>query len=187
MAPPEDRLKEAFALFDTDRDGFISHSELETVLRSLGHTPTQAEVRDLISEGTSGQYTARDGKIDFEFFCRLMQKKVKDDDTESELKDAFRVLDKAGQGWIGVNEIRLVCNRLGEDLTEDEVRDMISEAISNFGARAVRTHPAATQSHAPPSPVSHVPASLALLPLSLSEGKTYYDGFVKLMIPKPGH
>ena len=42
------------------------------------------------------------------------------------------MLDKVGQGWIGVDEMRRICKHLGEDLTEDEVRDMISEAISNF-------------------------------------------------------
>ena len=67
------------------------------------------QVRDLISEGTSGQFTARGGQIDFDFFCKLMRKKVRDDDTEAELKDAFRVLDKVGQGWIGVDEMRRIC------------------------------------------------------------------------------
>ena len=31
------QLKEAFTLFDKDRDGFISAEELATVMRSLGH------------------------------------------------------------------------------------------------------------------------------------------------------
>ena len=136
--------------------------------------PPSAQVRDLISEGNSGQFTARGGQIDFEFFCQLMRKKARDEDTEAELKDAFRVLDKVGQGWIGVDEMRRICKvrarshitvchparsalfslcvcprqLLGEDLTEDEVKDMISEAISNF------------------------------------EGRIYYDGFVKTMISK---
>jgi calmodulin len=126
------RLKEAFALFDKDGDGYINHEELVTVMRSLGFNPTPAEVRDLISEGTSGQYTARGGRIDFELFCSLMNRKVKDDDTEAELKDAFRVLDKVGQGYVGVEEMRRICKQLGEDLTAEEVTDMISEAISNF-------------------------------------------------------
>lgn len=132
QAGDDPRLKEAFELFDKDGDGLISHEELATVMRSLGHNPTQQEMRDLISEGTSGQFTARNGMITFELFCKLMRRKVRDDDTEAEMKDAFRVLDKVGQGWIGVDEMRRICKHLGEDLTEDEVRDMISEAISNF-------------------------------------------------------
>ena len=36
--------KEAFALFDKDKDGYISAEELTTVMRSLGQNPTPTEV-----------------------------------------------------------------------------------------------------------------------------------------------
>merc|ERR1711865_1144331 len=99
---------EAFKLFDKDGDGKISTEELSTVMRSLGHNPTQAELREMIEMGVQGQFTARGGPIDFEGFCQLMTRRMKDVDSEMELRDAFRVLD------------------------EDEVNDMVSEAISNF-------------------------------------------------------
>ena len=43
-------LKEAFSLFDKDRDGSITSKELGTVMRSLGHNPTVVELRDMINE-----------------------------------------------------------------------------------------------------------------------------------------
>ena len=68
------------------------------------------QVRELInsSEG-DGQYTARGGMINFELFESLMAKRVRDDDRESELKDAFRVLDKDGVGWISVAQMASIC------------------------------------------------------------------------------
>ena len=68
------------------------------------------QVRELIdgSEG-SGQYSARGGLIDFEFFVSLMNKKVREDDTEAELKDAFRMLDSRGQGFIETHQLREIC------------------------------------------------------------------------------
>ena len=42
--PYEPHLKEAFELFDTDRDGYITHEQLGTVMRSLGYTPSTQEV-----------------------------------------------------------------------------------------------------------------------------------------------
>ena len=42
--------REAFNLFDKDKDGFISVDELQTVMRSVGHNPTNAEVRELINQ-----------------------------------------------------------------------------------------------------------------------------------------
>ena len=64
--------REAFGLFDKDKDVYISSDELATVMRSLGHNPTPTEVRELISEGVPGQYTERGGRIDFNMFCNLM-------------------------------------------------------------------------------------------------------------------
>ena len=94
------------------------------------------QVRELVGDGQSGQYTARGGSIDFDFFCQLMGKKVKTLSNEDELKDAFRVLDKHGQGWITAAEMQRVCLKLGEDMTEEEVDRMIAEAISNYVPRA---------------------------------------------------
>ena len=37
--------REAFALFDRDGDGTITAKEVGTVLRCLGHYPTQAELK----------------------------------------------------------------------------------------------------------------------------------------------
>ena len=126
-------LLTAFQQFDTDNDGKIGVQDLGTVMRSLGYHPSPEEVRELVngSEG-SGQLTARGGFIDFELFARLMRRKAREEDTEAELKSAFRELDQTGQGWIDPAAMRKVCKVLGEDLTEDEVRQMVSEAISNF-------------------------------------------------------
>jgi len=130
------KLKDAFNLFDRDGDGLISRNELDSVLKSLGvNTTSEQEVRELVGEGQAGQFTARGGSIDFDFFCVLMGKKVKTLSNEDELKDAFRVLDKQGHGWITAKEMQLVCANLGEDMEEEEVDKMIAEAISNYDGK----------------------------------------------------
>ena len=40
------------------------------------------------------------GTIDFEEFLQMMAKKMKDSDNEEELREAFRVFDKDGNGYI---------------------------------------------------------------------------------------
>lgn len=41
-------MREAFDIFDKDKNGKISTKELGTVMRSLGQNPTQKEIDDMI-------------------------------------------------------------------------------------------------------------------------------------------
>ena len=53
---------------------------------------------------------------------------MKDTDSEEEIKEAFRVFDKDGNGFISAAELRHVMTNLGEKLTDEEVDEMIREA-----------------------------------------------------------
>merc|ERR1712070_1189279 len=68
------------------------------------------------------------GTIDFPEFLNLMAKKMKDTDSEEEIKEAFKVFDKDGNGFISAAELRHVMTNLGEKLTDEEVDEMIREA-----------------------------------------------------------
>ncbi|CAH2224281.1 calmodulin [Pelobates cultripes] len=119
-----EEFKEAFSLFDKDGDGAITTKELGTVMRSLGQNPTEAELQATISEiDCDGS-----GTIDFPEFLTLMARKMKDTDTEEEIREAFRVFDKEGNGFISAAELRHVMTNLGEKLTDEEVDEMIREA-----------------------------------------------------------
>lgn len=57
-----------------------------------------------------------------------MAKKMKDTDSEEEMREAFRVFDKDGNGFISAAELRHVMTNLDEKITEEEVNEMIKEA-----------------------------------------------------------
>ncbi|PKK22058.1 calmodulin, striated muscle [Columba livia] len=120
-------FKEAFSLFDRDGDGRITTKELGTVMRSLGQNPTEAELQDMAVEvDTDGS-----GTIDFPEFLSLMARKMRDTDSEEEMREAFRVFDKDGNGYISAAELRHIMTNLGEKLTDEEVDEMIKEADFN--------------------------------------------------------
>ena len=59
----------------------------------------------------------------------MMARKVKDcGESEEELREAFRVFDKDGNGSISAAELRHVMTNLGEKLTDEEVDEMMREA-----------------------------------------------------------
>ncbi|KAJ3808337.1 hypothetical protein EV368DRAFT_66826 [Lentinula lateritia] len=143
-----EEFKEAFSLFDkgkpspqltsisehltiifplltsSDGDGTITTLELGTVMRSLGQNPTDAELQDMINEVD----VDRNGTIDFDEFLSMMAKKFKDTDSEEEIRQAFQVFDKNGDGTISAKELKAVMESLGENLSDKEVDAMIFEA-----------------------------------------------------------
>ena len=58
----------------------------------------------------------------------MMCRKMKDTDSEEEIREAFKVFDKDGNGFISAAELRHVMTNLGEKLTDEEVDEMIREA-----------------------------------------------------------
>ena len=58
----------------------------------------------------------------------MMARKMKETDSEDEIREAFRVFDKDGNGFISAAELRHVMTNLGEKLTDEEVDEMIREA-----------------------------------------------------------
>ena len=123
----EDKMsefKEAFEIFDKDRDGYITTKELGDIMKNLGQSPSEAELQDMINEvDLDGN-----GTIDFKEFLGLMARKMKESDNEEEIIEAFKVFDRDGNGLISSDELLHVLNSLGEKLTIEEVDDLIKDA-----------------------------------------------------------
>ncbi len=60
-------FKEAFDMFDKDGSGSISAKELGVVMRSLNQNPTEAELRDMISDADKD----RNGTVEFNEFLKV--------------------------------------------------------------------------------------------------------------------
>ncbi|XP_019554568.3 calmodulin-like isoform X2 [Aedes albopictus] len=132
--PPEklsedqiEELKEAFSLFDTNGDGTITSSELGTVLRSLGKNVSDAEVEELLKEVS----VDHEGMIHFPDFVAMMSIRLRDFNSEDELKEAFRMFDRNGDGMISADELRLALQSFGEQLADEEIEELLREADIN--------------------------------------------------------
>ncbi|KAM6437412.1 uncharacterized protein PHA67_024167 [Liasis olivaceus] len=116
-------VKDAFTLFDEDGDGLITTRELGTVMRSLGKNPTESELQSMINQLDANS----NGKVDFPEFLSLMAKRTRGSDSEEEIREAFRVFDRNGDGYISTAELQHVLTVIGEKLTGEEAKELIKE------------------------------------------------------------
>lgn len=129
-------LRNAFKAFDQDNEGFIQTSDVQTILEMLGQKLEDKIIKNLIAEQDKG----KTGKLTFAQFCGLAARFVEvEEDAEAvarELKEAFRVYDKEGKGYLTVKVLRDILHELDDKLSNNEL-DMIIEEIDADGSGTV--------------------------------------------------
>ncbi|WAR18706.1 CALM-like protein [Mya arenaria] len=70
----------------------------------------------------------RNGKIEFSEFLQLMDKNLRNIEPEELIRSAFDVIDQHGDGFITYQQLRHVVHEMELGFTDDDLRDMITEA-----------------------------------------------------------
>ncbi|RWR99042.1 caltractin-like isoform X1 [Dinothrombium tinctorium] len=117
-------IREAFAMFDTNNEGFMPTAKLKFAMRALGFEPRKEEVKKIIEEFDN----EASGKISLQSFMALMSKKISEKDTNDEIMKAFKLFDEDNTGKISFNNLKNVAKQLGENISDEELKEMIEEA-----------------------------------------------------------
>lgn len=68
------------------------------------------------------------GRTSFPGFLDIIKQRMKETDEEEELREAFKVFDQDRNGFISASELRHIMLNLGEKLSDEEVKAMMSVA-----------------------------------------------------------
>ena len=117
-------IKEAFDLFDSESTGYIDSKELKVAMRALGFEPKKEEIMKILSEVDK----QGEGNISFEDFLSIMTEKMLERDPIEEMKKAFHLICEEGQDKITLKSLQKVAKELGENMTIEELQEMIEEA-----------------------------------------------------------
>ena len=122
----DEKIKECkiiFDLIDKDKDTKITSEELGPALRVCGASPSQQELEMAIQSAGD-----KSNLITFEKFLDIYEKLINNQDSEEDIINELKKLNKNGSGNITVNELKNLLANYGDDLTKEEIDDIIQEA-----------------------------------------------------------
>mmetsp|Transcript_3293 Transcript_3293/g.10081 ORF Transcript_3293/g.10081 Transcript_3293/m.10081 type:complete len:163 (-) Transcript_3293:205-693(-) len=123
----EEEIGEAFALFDSDGDGYIDMRETRSLVKALGLQMTNTEINELFDR--AGIQVS--DRFDYHQFVRavgheILQREKKE--VSHEIMRAFQLMDSDRTGRLTFDNIKTAATRVGENLTDENIREMMHEA-----------------------------------------------------------
>ncbi|KAG8759471.1 Calcium-binding component of the spindle pole body (SPB) half-bridge [Serendipita sp. 396] len=116
-------IKEAFELFDSDKDNRIDYHELKVAMRALGFDLKKAEVLKLLRDHDRSGLNL----MEYDDFAKIMAEKILARDPAEEIRRAFQLFDDDNTGKISKKNLKRVVRELNETLDDDELQAMIDE------------------------------------------------------------
>jgi len=123
-------LKKAFDSFDPEKKGSINSEMVGTILRLMGQQFNTQTLRELIEEVDEDG----SGEIEFDEFLILASKFILEEDDEAlqkELREAFRLYDKEGNGYITTKVLRDILHEIDDQISDADLDGMIEEIDSD--------------------------------------------------------
>jgi len=128
-------MRKVFAMFDQAKTGFVETNKFVNIINTLGLNLDEDDLKVKITEvDPEGE-----GKVNFDQFCTVVMPFLEEEDDEAmheELKEAFRLYDKGGDGYITTKVLKEILRELDNKLTEDDL-DNIIEEIDEDGSGTV--------------------------------------------------
>lgn len=113
-------FKEAFTMIDNDRDGIIGEDDLAAIFQSTGREADSKTLKEMLKECSE--------KINFTHFLTLFGEKLHGTDSETALRDAFKLFDEEGTGKLHEEYVKDLLQNVGDQYSKDEVKQVWKEA-----------------------------------------------------------
>lgn len=142
MKIDESQLKYAFEMFDSNHDGCLNTSEIKQLLANIDIEVSDSVIQRIVKEASKSGKSISLGSMwniierlciienglvkEQEFLVWFSRFKTpKEDDAEADLKAAFMVFDKDGNGYITRDELKSAMQVIGETLTDRDLDELL--------------------------------------------------------------
>ena len=126
-----EEIKQAFDLFDTNQTGQIDPKELKSAMQSLGFDTKNPTIFQLIADLDTPE-NAKRGGVEFDNFVEAINNKLGDKESKDGIERIFNLfIDDPNQNTITLSSLRRIARELGEQMSNEELKDMLERASSN--------------------------------------------------------
>ena len=123
-------FKTYFYQADTDKNGLISYQELKLLLEKLKYPCSEPELQDYVNEVDINE----NGELGLEAFLDIIEIIQKENDTEEELQEVFKIFDKNNTKLITTENVYDVFSKIDENIKKEEIYQMFKECdLDNDG------------------------------------------------------
>ena len=121
--------KEAIKSYEKfqENDETISVKKLRTTLRGIGFEPKNEDLRRLLAEFDKQET----GFITKEDYLKIVDRKLNEKGANEEILKAFEMFDCQKVGKISFQDLKRVAEELSENISDEELHEMIREADKN--------------------------------------------------------
>ena len=120
-------IKDAFSFFDDDNDGEIELSQVDRALRAYGLNPTLDDIQDICSD------CSKFNSVNFQTFCYICYKLLRNNDVRENLILAFRDFDKDCCGMIKYDLLDKIFDSINRPLTDNQKEEITKNLIQDNG------------------------------------------------------
>ncbi|ODN02466.1 Centrin-2, partial [Orchesella cincta] len=115
---------DTFRNCDRNGNGSIATSDLKVALRALGFEPRKNDIKKILEKVDK----SNSGRLNFNDFLTVIEMKLAEKDSKDEIQKAFNLFDKDHTGLITFQNLKQIASELGEELNDEEILEMITEA-----------------------------------------------------------
>jgi len=117
IAECRSELRSAFEVLDVDHDGKISRDDLWTIYGSEGGGASEEVIEDMITAADANE----NGYVEYEEFEGVLGLR-----SNGVMEEAFRIMDRDGDGRVGHEDLRSYLKRAGfDDASDEDIKAMI--------------------------------------------------------------
>ena len=126
-----EEIRQAFELFDSSGEGKLDPKELISSMKALNYDKENPTMYNLLADLETFN-SKKNERITFDEYVTAINAKLRDSESKEGVRRIFDMfIDDPNSDTININSLRKVALELGENMSNDDLKDMLERTSSS--------------------------------------------------------